>query len=83
MMNLPTSREIENLLTEAEMHLRRLSVKRLQVANDFLAYLSERENNEATEELLSIPGFEEAMNEAVEQAETGDLISFSAIRRDV
>jgi len=40
----------------AMRRLESLSPARLQVADDFLAYLQERESNEATEELLRIPG---------------------------
>jgi hypothetical protein len=71
------------ILTEAERRLRSLSSKRLRVANDFLAYLQEREENEATAELLSIPDFEAAFQSAVEQADSGDVVRFEDIRRDV
>ncbi|MGA9350874.1 MAG: hypothetical protein WBW48_19010 [Anaerolineae bacterium] len=70
-------------LTEAERRLRGLSPERLRVANDFLAYLQEREENEATAELLSIPGFEAAFQRAVQQAESGEVVRFEDIRRDV
>ena len=33
-----------------------LSAKRLRVADEFLAYLEQRESIEATEELLRVPG---------------------------
>jgi len=36
-----------------------LSPERLRVAADFLAYLDERESNDATEELLSIPQYQQ------------------------
>lgn len=71
------------MLAEAERRLRGLSSERLRVANDFLAYLQEREENEATAELLNIPGFEEAFQRAVEQAESGDVVRFEDVRRDV
>ncbi len=71
------------LLKETESRLRRLSPERLQVASDFLAYLEERERLEATEELLNIPGFKEAFQQAVQQAEQEQLVSFEDIRRDV
>jgi len=70
-------------LTEAERRLRSLSPERLRVANDFLAYLQEREENEATAELLSIPGFEAAFQRAVQQAESGEVVRFEDIHRDV
>jgi len=71
------------LLIEAEHRLRSLSPERLQVANDFLAYLQEREEDQATAELLSIPGFQAAFRRAVEQADSGDVVRFEDIRRDV
>ena len=71
------------LLSEAERRLRRLSLERLRVASDFLAYLEERESSDATEELLNIPGFEEALRAAEQQAEQGEMVRFEEIRRDV
>lgn len=71
------------LLRDAKKRLQRLSIDRLRVANDFLAYLEEREENEATEELLNIDGFREAFTEAVEQVESGETVPFTSIRRDV
>lgn len=71
------------ILIEAECRLRSLSPERLRVANDFLVYLQEREESEATAELLSIPGFEAAFQRAVEQAESGEVVRFEDIRRDV
>ena len=71
------------LLEETESRLRRLSPERLQVASDFLAYLEERERSEATEELLNIPGFENAFRRAVRQAEQKQFVRFEDIRRDV
>ncbi len=79
-------REVVNtsaILTEAEHRLRSLSLERLRVANDFLAYLQEREENEATAELLNIPGFEVAFRHAAGQAERGDVVCFEEVRRDV
>jgi hypothetical protein len=64
------------ILTEAECRLRSLSPERLRVADDFLAYLQEREENEAIAELLSIPGFEMAFRHAVKQADRGDVVRF-------
>lgn len=80
---MTTLNEQNSLLNTAKERLQRLSTSRLRVANDFLAYLEEREENEATEELLSIPGFREAFAEAVKQVEAGETVPFSSIRRDV
>jgi PHD/YefM family antitoxin component YafN of YafNO toxin-antitoxin module len=71
------------ILQEAEKRLRRLSPQRLRVVSDFLAYLEEREENEATAELLSIPGFEQTLREAMQQAQAGEVVPFDSIRRDV
>ncbi|VAW31368.1 hypothetical protein MNBD_CHLOROFLEXI01-184 [hydrothermal vent metagenome] len=70
--------EQNSLLNSAKDRLRRLSLRRLRVADDFLAYLEEREENEATEELLNIEGFEEAFAEAVQQAESGETAPWLA-----
>lgn len=80
---MSTRQEDMPLLKEAERHLHQLSPERLRVAVDFLAYLQEREENEATEELLSIRGFAAAFHEAVEQADAGEVVLFESIRRDV
>ena len=77
------SSDLRSLLEEAQHRLRRLSLQRLRVANDFLAYLEEREESQATAELLSIPGFEGAFRRAVEQAEAGEVVRFEDVRRDV
>ena len=68
------------LLQEAERRLRRLSADRLRVAEDFIAYLEEREESEATEELLSLSGFEAALRHAVQQADAGQVVPFKDVR---
>ena len=72
-----------DLLKKAELRLRRLSQDRLAVANDFLAYLEDREENEATQELLEISGFMEAFDRSRQQADKGETIPFNAFRRNV
>lgn len=75
--------DASKMLEEARQRLERLSTDRLQVASDFLAYLEEREQSEATEELVRIPGFEEAFHRAAQQVEGGQIVRFEDIRRDV
>ena len=75
--------EATKVLEEARKRLERLSPDRLRVASDFLAYLEEREQSEATEELLQIPGFEDAFHRAVQQVEEGQVVRFEDIQRDV
>ncbi|MEJ5311972.1 MAG: hypothetical protein WHX52_19580 [Anaerolineae bacterium] len=73
----------QTLLQTAERRLQRLSLERLRVADDFLAYLEEREADEATRELFSIAGFEQTFEEAAKQVREGDLVSFERVRRNV
>lgn len=79
----PADADATKMLDDARERLERLSQARLRVASDFLAYLDEREQSEATEELLRIPGFEDAFRRAVRQAEEGQIVRFDPIRRDV
>ncbi|MBE9087523.1 MULTISPECIES: hypothetical protein [unclassified Tolypothrix] len=71
------------LLEEAQKRLLRLSPEKLRVVSDFIAYLEEREENEATAELLNIPSFEQALQEAMQEVEAGEVVSFDSIRRHV
>ena len=75
----------ENLYTvqKIEAILQRLSPERLRVAADFMAYLDERESNDATEELLNIPNFLEDYQEAMQDIENGDVVPLKSIRRHV
>ena len=79
----PADADATKMLEEARERLERLSHARLRVASDFWAYLDEREQSEATEELLRIPGFEDAFRRAVRQAEEEQIVRFEPIRRDV
>jgi hypothetical protein len=58
-----------------------LSPGRLQVADDFLAYLQERESGEATFELLEIAGFSAALAAAETEIAQGDLTPVDQLRR--
>jgi hypothetical protein len=65
----------------AKRRLDSLSADRLRVADDFLAYLQEREDNEATEELLRIPGFVERLEKAERQIAAGQVTPVEKLRR--
>jgi hypothetical protein len=69
------------LLEKAEAHLRQLSPGSLRVATDFLAYLQETEEDEATQELLALAGFDVLLQQALKQAESGEIVRFRDIRR--
>ena len=72
-----------DLRRRAKQRLDRLSPTRLQVADDFLAYLEEREGDEATEELLRIPGFVDALAEAQRDIACGNVTPAEKLRRKV
>lgn len=58
-----------------------LSPERLLVVANFLAYLSERESTEATNELLKIPGFVEAFNKAQKDIAAGKVTTVEQLKR--
>jgi hypothetical protein len=69
------------LRKRAKQRLNALSPERLRVADDFLAYLEQRESDEATEELLRIPGFVEGLQRAEEDIRAGRLTRAEDLRR--
>ena len=71
----------KKLLEQANVHLKQLSDDKLKFAIDFLEYLQQKEEYEATEELLNIPGFEEELLEAEQEIEHGQIISLESIYR--
>jgi len=56
-----------------------LSPERLRVAVDFLAYLAERESQEATDELLRIPEFIDSLEKAEAKVSTGSYRNWRGI----
>ncbi|MCY7393749.1 MAG: hypothetical protein LH647_20285 [Leptolyngbyaceae cyanobacterium CAN_BIN12] len=74
--------EQDTLLQAAEQRLRHLSLDRLRVALDFLTYLEQKEEDEATEELLNISGLTTEFHAAMQEAAVGEVIPFSQIRRN-
>lgn len=62
-----------DVLDRAKKRLEELTPARLRAADEFLAYLEERESDEATEELLGLPGFREALEEGEREAQAGNL----------
>ena len=62
--------------------LRGLSEDRLRAADDFVAYLQDREDNAATRELLAIPGSRALLREAEQEVASGRNVRFAKVRRD-
>ncbi len=69
------------LLERAQRRLNSLTPERLRVAEDFLAYLEAREADEATGELLAMPGFLDQLKRAEEEVEAGQLTPVEDLRR--
>lgn len=64
-------------------YVEQLSQERLAVVLDFLSYLVERDNSDATEELLAIPGFAAELDRAEQEADTEKLVDWRVLRSDV
>jgi pyruvate-formate lyase-activating enzyme len=64
-------------------YVEQLSQERLAVVLDFLSYLVERENNDATAELLAIPGFVVDLAAAEQEADVDELTDWRVLRSDV
>ena len=71
-----------DLRRQAQQRIECLSAERLRVALDFLAYLEERDSNEATEELLKIPGFVGALEDAEREIAAGHVTPVTELRRN-
>lgn len=64
-------------------YVEQLSQARLAVVLDFLSYLVERENSDATAELLAIPGFVAELDAAEQEANADALTDWRVLRSDV
>jgi len=69
------------LLRRAKRRLEHLSEQRLRTADDLLAYLEDLESDEATEELLRIPGLMDRIEEAEHDIAEGRTVSVDELRR--
>ena len=78
MLSLDSNKE---LLEQASVHLNQLSEDKLKFSIDFLEYLQQKEEYEATEELLNISGFEQELLEAEQEIEREEIVSLESIYR--
>ncbi len=69
------------VLRRAKRRLEHLSEQRLRTADDILAYLEDLESDEATEELLRIPGLTERLEEAERDIAEGKTVPVDELRR--
>lgn len=68
---------------QINQHLEQLSSDRLQLVADFLAYLADKESEEATQELLDIPGFLESFERGKKDISEGGVANWRTLRTDV
>jgi hypothetical protein len=68
---------------QINQYLDRLSSDRLQVVAEFLAYLADKESEEATQELLDIPGFIESFERGKKDITESRVANWKTIRSDV
>lgn len=68
---------------QINQYLDRLSSDRLQLVAEFLAYLADKESEEATQELLDIPGFIESFERGKKDIAEGRVANWRTIRTDV
>jgi hypothetical protein len=76
-MNTPEIRQ------QIDQYLDRLSCDRLQLVADFLAYLADKESDEASQELRDIPGFLESFERGKKDIAEGRVANWRTIRTDV
>jgi len=66
-----------------DQSLNQLSLERLNVVAEFLAYLADKESEDATQELLEIPHFIESFERGKKDIEEGRLVDWRTIRDDI
>ncbi|MGH8002951.1 MAG: hypothetical protein ACREPR_26830 [Brasilonema sp.] len=68
---------------QINQYLDGLSSERLELVADFLAYLAEKESEDATQELLDIPGFIESFERGKKDIAESRVKNWRTIRSDV
>ena len=65
---------------QIDQYLEQLSSERLQLVAEFIAYLADKESEEATQELLDIPGFIESFEIGKKDIAEGRVANWRTIR---
>ncbi|WGV25058.1 hypothetical protein [Halotia branconii] len=68
---------------QINQYLDKLSSERLELVADFLAYLANKESEDATQELLDIPGFIESFERSKKDIAESRVKNWRTIRSDV
>ena len=69
------------LRQQVQLYIDQLSTDKLLLVADFLVDLLEKDDNEATEELLKIEGFKEAFAQAQKNVKENKVISVEQLKR--
>lgn len=72
---------IVELRSQIQDYVEQLSEEKLLVAAEFLAYLADKEEDDATEELLNINGFKESFEKARKNIQEGKVIPIEQLKR--
>jgi len=80
-MSVAVRSSVRELRRQAKRWIDELPPELLQVANCFLAFLDEHENDSATRELLRIPGLDKALRRAEEDIAAGRVTPVARLRR--
>jgi hypothetical protein len=68
---------------QIDKNLDRLSSERLDLVAEFIEYLADKESQDATQDLLDIPGFFESFERAKKDIAAGRVINWRSVRTDV
>lgn len=71
------------LRRQAKKTIDQLSGLPLRFAADFLSYIQERQPEEATKELLEIPGFVDSVSRGIKEVRAGRVKNWRKVRSDV
>ncbi|MDM8550904.1 hypothetical protein QUF72_12525 [Desulfobacterales bacterium HSG2] len=64
-----------------DQYLSQLSLERLNIVAEFLAYPTDKESNDATQELLDIPGFIESFERGKKDITEGRVTPLEQLKR--
>lgn len=75
--------KIEQMRDQIKAYAEKLSPDQVKLAYEFLTKLTEDESEDATNELLAIPGLMNALEEADRDIVEGNLTDWREVRNDV
>ena len=73
--------ETARIRQKINQYLDQLSPEKLLIVADFLGYLTSKERDEATEELIQIGGFQESYQKAKNSISQGKVVNVKQLKR--